>query len=132
MTCSRRPWGRGRASALRPFTILRQGQDVVRPVLLQGFQAGGIQLRMILLQEAKDGPRTGKGLMQLGQGGKRLAVAPDLPLRELQGFSTKIGEDVYQVLTLDGSVASRNHIGGNAPQQVKAAIRRARKAFPAL
>ena len=38
-----------------------------------------------------------------------------------------IGEDVYQVLTLEGSLASRNHIGGTAPNQVKQAISRARK-----
>ncbi len=39
-------------------------------------------------------------------------------LAELQRFSTHIGEDVYQVLSLEGSLASRNHIGGTAPQQV--------------
>ena len=47
-------------------------------------------------------------------------------LAELQQFSTHIGEDVYQVLSLEGSLASRNHIGGTAPQQVEAAIARAR------
>ncbi len=49
-----------------------------------------------------------------------------ITLTELQRFSTLIGEDVYQVLSLEGSLASRNHIGGTAPQQVKAAILRAR------
>jgi argininosuccinate lyase len=33
---------------------------------------------------------------------------------------------VYQVLSLEGSLASRNHIGGTAPNQVEAAIARAR------
>ena len=51
----------------------------------------------------------------------------DLPLEELQKFSAMITDDVYQVLTLEGSVASRNHIGGTAPAQVKQAIARARK-----
>lgn len=51
----------------------------------------------------------------------------DLPLVELQKFSPQISEDVYQVLTLEGSLASRNHIGGTAPAQVKQAIARARK-----
>ena len=51
----------------------------------------------------------------------------DLPLAELQKFSPQIAEDVYQVLTLEGSLASRNHIGGTAPVQVKQAIARARK-----
>ncbi len=51
----------------------------------------------------------------------------DLPLSDLQKFSIMINDDVYQVLTLEGSVASRNHIGGTAPTQVKLAIARARK-----
>ena len=51
----------------------------------------------------------------------------DLPLKELQKFSAMITDDVYQVLTLEGSVASRNHIGGTAPTQVKQAIARARR-----
>jgi len=50
----------------------------------------------------------------------------DLPLPELQQFSQLIADDVYAVLTLEGSLASRNHIGGTAPQQVKQAIARAR------
>ena len=53
----------------------------------------------------------------------------DLPLAELQKFSPQIAEDVYQVLTLEGSLASRNHIGGTAPAQVKQAIARARKSL---
>lgn len=51
----------------------------------------------------------------------------DLPLAELGKFSNQIAEDVSGVLTLDGSVASRNHIGGTAPAQVEAAIARARQ-----
>jgi argininosuccinate lyase len=51
----------------------------------------------------------------------------DLPLSDLQKFSSMINDDVYQVLTLEGSIASRNHIGGTAPTQVKLAIARARK-----
>jgi argininosuccinate lyase len=47
-------------------------------------------------------------------------------LAELQRFSSHIGEDVYQVLSLEGSIASRNHVGGTAPHQVEAAIVRAR------
>jgi argininosuccinate lyase len=51
----------------------------------------------------------------------------DLSLDELQTYSASIGEDVFSVLTLDGSVASRNHIGGTAPQQVLEAVKRARE-----
>jgi argininosuccinate lyase len=49
-----------------------------------------------------------------------------LPLAELRRFSAKVGSDVYRVLSLDGSVASRSHVGGTAPSQVRAAIKRAR------
>ena len=51
----------------------------------------------------------------------------DLPLSDLQQFSHMIQDDVYAVLTLEGSLASRNHIGGTAPVQVKKAIERARQ-----
>ena len=51
----------------------------------------------------------------------------EMSLDELQQFSKIIGEDVFAVLTLEGSVSARNHIGGTAPEQVRAAIKRARK-----
>lgn len=53
----------------------------------------------------------------------------DLSLATLQEFASEIGDDVYAVLTLEGSLNSRNHIGGTAPSQVKLAIARARKAI---
>jgi argininosuccinate lyase len=56
--------------------------------------------------------------------GKELA---ELPLEVLRGYSALVGEDVYAVLSPEGSVASRNHIGGTAPAQVRLAIGRARK-----
>jgi argininosuccinate lyase len=54
---------------------------------------------------------------------------PDLPLAELQGFSPLIGDDVFQVLTVEGSLAARDHVGGTAPQRVKAAIAQRRAAL---
>ncbi len=57
---------------------------------------------------------------------KRCDLA-DLSLEQLQGFSDVIDSDVFDCLTLEGSVAARDHIGGTAPAQVKAAIARARK-----
>ena len=50
----------------------------------------------------------------------------ELSLTELQQFSSTIDTDVYAVLSLEGSVNARNHIGGTAPAQVKAAVVRAR------
>jgi len=46
----------------------------------------------------------------------------EMSLEELQQFSDMITDDVFEVLTLEGSVASRNHIGGTAPEQVKRAV----------
>ena len=50
----------------------------------------------------------------------------EMSLAELRVFSETIDEDVFDVLTLEGSVAARNHIGGTAPEQVRAAVKRAR------
>ncbi|HCZ14662.1 MAG TPA: argininosuccinate lyase [Accumulibacter sp.] len=50
-----------------------------------------------------------------------------LPLAELRHFSPLIADDVFAVLTVDGSLAARKHIGGTAPEQVLAAIARARR-----
>ena len=47
----------------------------------------------------------------------------EMELEELQGFSSTIEHDIFEVLTLEGSVAARNHIGGTAPEQVRAAIK---------
>jgi argininosuccinate lyase len=58
--------------------------------------------------------------------GKDLA---ELPLERLRAFSKLIGDDVGAVLTPEGSVAARNHVGGTAPEAVRAAIARARKAL---
>ncbi len=49
-----------------------------------------------------------------------------LPLAVLKRFSSAIGEDVFAALSLEGSVAARDHVGGTAPRQVKAAIARMR------
>jgi argininosuccinate lyase len=53
----------------------------------------------------------------------------EIELAELQQFSPLIGRDVYAVMTLDGSVKARAHIGGTAPTRVKSAINKARKAL---
>jgi argininosuccinate lyase len=52
-----------------------------------------------------------------------------LPLAELQRFAPLAGQNVYEVLTLEGSVASRDHPGGTAPERVRAAARAAREAL---
>lgn len=58
---------------------------------------------------------------------------PAFTLDELQaamahvpGAVERLGADVFAVLTVDGSLASRKHVGGTAPEQVRAAVARAR------
>jgi argininosuccinate lyase len=51
----------------------------------------------------------------------------ELDLEELRELSTKIDKDVYQALTLEGSLAARRHFGGTAPAEVREAIARARQ-----
>ncbi|MFZ5454100.1 MAG: argininosuccinate lyase [Pseudomonadota bacterium] len=50
----------------------------------------------------------------------------DLTLDELKSFSPLVDESVFAMLTVEGSLSARNHIGGTAPEQVRAAIGRAR------
>jgi argininosuccinate lyase len=51
-----------------------------------------------------------------------------LPLDVLRGFSSLVAEDVFAHISLEGSLKARNHYGATAPEQVRAAIARARGA----
>lgn len=51
----------------------------------------------------------------------------DMSISVLKQFSNIIEDDVFDVLTLEGSVNARNHIGGTAPAQVKDAVIRGRQ-----
>ncbi|MCR9105604.1 MAG: argininosuccinate lyase [Gammaproteobacteria bacterium] len=61
----------------------------------------------------------------VGHGVEHNIDLADMDLATLQGFCQDIGEDVYNVLTLEGSVAARDHLGGTAPRQVAQAARTA-------
>ena len=50
----------------------------------------------------------------------------EISLAELQKFSALITEEVFDYLSLEGSVAARSHIGGTAPDTVQLAIKTAR------
>jgi argininosuccinate lyase len=65
----------------------------------------------------------GRAVREAANAGLDLA---DLPLPVLRRFAPLVGDDVYAVLGLEGSLAARNHPGGTAPEQVHAAVRRAR------
>jgi argininosuccinate lyase len=58
---------------------------------------------------------------------ERGVALADLPLADLQRCAPATADDVYAVLTVDGSVAARNHVGGTSPAQVRAQIERWRK-----
>ncbi len=66
----------------------------------------------------------GKSVAYGIQTGKDLG---EMSLAELQQFSDVIADDVFEVLTLEGSVAARDHIGGTAPNQVRKAVLRGRE-----
>jgi argininosuccinate lyase len=51
----------------------------------------------------------------------------ELSLAELQALSASIDADVFDILTLEGSVKARDHFGGTAPDRVRAAVREARR-----
>ena len=50
-----------------------------------------------------------------------------LALDTYRDLCPEIDEDVYEVLTLEGSISARDHVGGTAPSAVRAAIRTARE-----
>ncbi|BAW81188.1 argininosuccinate lyase [Candidatus Nitrosoglobus terrae] len=71
--------------------------------------------------------------------GKAVALAIDqekdlsaLSLKTFQDLTPVIDEDVFKILTLEGSVMARNHLGGTAPTQVQEAIKRAHKKLNAI
>ncbi|WP_071872296.1 argininosuccinate lyase [Atopomonas hussainii] len=66
----------------------------------------------------------GKAVKYGVDSGKDLA---EMNLDELRQFSEQISDDVFAVLTLEGSVGARDHIGGTAPKQVRAAVGRGRE-----
>lgn len=57
---------------------------------------------------------------------------PELTLKELRKFTSKINNDVFDHLELNGSIMARDHSGGTAPRQVKQAIKQARAYLKAL
>lgn len=68
----------------------------------------------------------GRSVAYAVEQGKDLA---ELSLTELQQFYAGIDDDVFSVLTLEGSVNAREHIGGTAPKAVRAAVARQRQAL---
>jgi argininosuccinate lyase len=96
----------------------------MRDAALNGFStatdlADYLVVKGVAFRDAHEivGKAVGYGLKE----GKDLS---EMSLQELQQFSSVISEDVFEVLTLEGSVNARDHLGGTAPAQVRAAAQR--------
>ena len=53
---------------------------------------------------------------------QRRSSLAELPVEELRTVIPAVADDVHAVLGVDGSVAARNHLGGTAPEQVRAQV----------
>ncbi len=101
-------------------------KDKMREAALRGFStatdlADYLVRQGVAFRDAHE--VVGKSVAYGIQQGKDLG---EMSLDELRQFSGQINADVFEVLTLEGSVAARDHIGGTAPNQVRAAVVRAR------
>ena len=105
---------------------IRAKTDTMRQAARQGF-ATATDLADYLVRKGlpfRDAHEVVGKAVQMGvSSGRDLA---ELSLDELRQFSDNIDDDVFTVLSLEGSVAARNHFGGTAPAQVRAACQRAR------
>ena len=57
---------------------------------------------------------------------KKNILLRDIPLKTFKEFSEKIKDDVFEILDCEGSVKSRNHVGGTSPDQVLNAVKTAK------
>jgi len=116
--------------SLRAFAdmvpALEPRRDIMREAARRGFAtatdlADYLVKKGVAFRDAHEivGKAVGFGV----KNGKDLA---EMSLEELRQFSDVISADVFNVLTLEGSVNARNHVGGTAPAQVKAACAQAR------
>ena len=98
--------------------------DAMRAAALQGFAtatdlADYLVKRGVPFRDAHEA--VAHAVRECEQKGCDLA---DLSVAELRKFHLSIGDDVHGVLTLEGSVAARNHIGGTAPERVRQAAQK--------
>jgi len=114
------------ADMMRGITVK---QDAMRAAAFQGF-ATATDLADYLVKKGlpfRDAHEAVALAVRFAEG--KGCDLSELSLEELRKFSDLIGDDIFAVLTLEGSLAARNHIGGTAPVQVRAAVARARAAL---
>ncbi len=107
---------------------MRCNRDAMRAAALKGF-ATATDLADYLVRKGtpfRDAHEVvGKAVAHGMRGGQ--GPLASCPWSSCSGSPADIDDDVFEVLTLEGSVAARDHIGGTAPKQVRAAIARARE-----
>ncbi len=117
------------AGSLRAFADMvphiKAKKDVMREAALRGFStatdlADYLVRKGVAFRDSHEivGSAVGYGV-------KHNKDLGEMSLQELQQFGDMITEDVFDVLTLEGSVQARDHLGGTAPKQVRAAAQRA-------
>jgi len=106
---------------------IRVDRDAMRRAALQGHStatdlADYLVRRGVAFRDAHEAvARAVRRADELG------CTLPQLPLHELQALAPQIDADVFPVLTLEGSVAARDHVGGTAPARVAAEVKRWRE-----
>ena len=102
-------------------------RDVLKQAAIQGFSTATDLADYLVRKELpfRDAHEVVGKVVALGIKTKR--DLSEMQLSELQSFSGLIDGDVFDVLTVEGSVRTRDHRGGTAPKQVKAAAQRARR-----
>jgi argininosuccinate lyase len=125
------------ADTLRIFAEMAAGitvkPDAMRAAALQGFStatdlADYLVKRGLPFRDAHEAVALAVRIC-VDRGCDLADLSLDEMRAELPNVAQLIGEDVFEYLTLEGSVASRNHAGGTAPEQVRAAVVAARAAL---
>jgi argininosuccinate lyase len=123
------------STSLDVFAALLEGMELDRDAMLRVAQDGfttATDLADYLVRKGiafRDAHEIVANLVRLGMDTDK--DLSQMSLSELQGTCKEIESDVFDVLTLEGSVNARNHVGGTAPAQVRQAIQRARKRLAA-
>lgn len=108
-------------------TGIRVREDALRAALRQGY-ATATDLADYLVKKGLPFRDAHEAVAQAVRAAEaRGCDLADLSIGDLRKFSPLIGDDVFAALSVEGSLASRNHVGGTAPEQVRAAIAKARQ-----
>ena len=113
----------------KPLFNIRVRAENMRAALTQGF-ATATDLADYLVKKGLPFRDAHEAVARAVRAAEARGVdLPQLTLDELRSFSPLVGEDVFGVLTVEGALAARDHPGGTAPRQVRAAIAVARSAL---